>query len=146
MRLWSLHPEYLDTKGLLALWRESLLAQKVLQGSTKGYRNHPQLHRFRQQKDPLASIAVYLMEVWLEADRRGYHFDAGKIAKHEHVASIPVNTGQLAYEFRHLLAKLRLRDIEAYARLKQEKTLRVHPLFTEIAGGIESWEVVPAGG
>jgi len=30
MRLWSLHPRYLDAKGLVALWREGLLAQKVL--------------------------------------------------------------------------------------------------------------------
>ena len=38
MRLWSIHPKYLGTKGLVALWREALLAQKVLQGNTKGYK------------------------------------------------------------------------------------------------------------
>jgi hypothetical protein len=32
MRLWSLHPEYLDANGLVALWREALLAQAFLQG------------------------------------------------------------------------------------------------------------------
>lgn len=32
MRLWSLHPSYLDAVGLVALWREGLLARKVLQG------------------------------------------------------------------------------------------------------------------
>lgn len=37
MRLWSIHPRYLDTKGLVALWRETLLlAQAVLFGNTKG--------------------------------------------------------------------------------------------------------------
>jgi len=30
MRLWSIHPKYLDRQGLLAVWRESLLAQSVL--------------------------------------------------------------------------------------------------------------------
>lgn len=30
MRLWSIHPCYLDSKGLIALWRESLLAQACL--------------------------------------------------------------------------------------------------------------------
>ncbi len=50
MRLWSLHPKYLDRQGLLAVWREGLLAQKVLQGKTKGYKNHPQLKRFQQQE------------------------------------------------------------------------------------------------
>ncbi|HKX52383.1 MAG TPA: pyrimidine dimer DNA glycosylase/endonuclease V [Nitrosospira sp.] len=37
MRLWTLHPRYLDTKGLVAAWREALLAQKVLSGLTSGY-------------------------------------------------------------------------------------------------------------
>ena len=69
MRLWSLHPRYLDAKGLVALWREALLAQKVLHGNTKGYRNHPQLTRFKQQQNPLAAIAAYLREVQREAPR-----------------------------------------------------------------------------
>lgn len=43
MRLWSLHPQYLDAKGLVALWREGLLAQAVLAGQTRGYKRHPQL-------------------------------------------------------------------------------------------------------
>ncbi|MGP9584395.1 pyrimidine dimer DNA glycosylase/endonuclease V, partial [Micrococcaceae sp. AOP34-BR2-30] len=30
MRLWSLHPEVLDRQGLIAGWREALLAQAVL--------------------------------------------------------------------------------------------------------------------
>lgn len=47
MRIWSLHPKYLDTKGLVALWRETLLAQHVLSGKTKRYKNHPQLARFK---------------------------------------------------------------------------------------------------
>ena len=29
MRLWSLHPRYLDRQGLTALWREGLLARAV---------------------------------------------------------------------------------------------------------------------
>ena len=41
MKLWSIHPKYLDAKGLVALWREALLAQKVLDGKTEGYKNHP---------------------------------------------------------------------------------------------------------
>ena len=51
MRIWSLHPQYLDRQGLTAAWREGLLAQKVLTGTTKGYRNHPQLRRFRAAGD-----------------------------------------------------------------------------------------------
>ena len=144
MRLWSLHPRYLDAKGLVALWREALLAQKVLQGETQGYRNHPQLTRFKQQKNPLAAIASYLREVQNEADKRGYHFDASKIAQHPPAGIIPVTDGQLAHEFSHLGAKLKARDARAYARLQCEKILQTHPLFEQIKGGVESWERVPA--
>ncbi len=34
MRLWTLHPKYLDPRGLVALWREALFAQAVLRGWT----------------------------------------------------------------------------------------------------------------
>jgi len=44
MRIWSLHPKYLDSKGMVALWREALLAKQVLLNKTKGYKNHPQLN------------------------------------------------------------------------------------------------------
>jgi hypothetical protein len=140
MRLWSLHPRHLDAKGLVALWREGLLAQKVLAGQTRGYRNHPQLERFKRQADPSAAIAAYLTEVQREAARRGYHFDAGKIAAHGKVARIAVNDGQLVYEFEHLKKKLAVRDPAAYAGLPARPEL--HPLFREVAGGIEEWEVV----
>lgn len=56
MRLWSVHPKYLDTRGLTACWREGLLARKVLLGQTKGYRNHPQLIRFRNTQNPVAAV------------------------------------------------------------------------------------------
>jgi len=143
MRLWSLHPRYLDSKGLVALWREALLAQKVLKGETKGYRNHPQLLRFKQQKNPVAAIAGYLQEVQQEAATRGYHFDASKIAAHKSVKNIPVTDGQLEYEFAHLEAKLRVRDPVACERLQKVKVLLIHPLFKRVKGGIEVWEIVP---
>ena len=122
------------------LWREGLLAQKVLAGNTKGYRNHPQLNRFKQQADPLQAIAGYLAEVQREAARRGYRFDAGKIAPHGQVARIAVNDGQLAYELAHLREKLRLRDRIAHDRLPA--AVEAHPSFEVVAGGVEDWEVV----
>ncbi|HLW43123.1 MAG TPA: pyrimidine dimer DNA glycosylase/endonuclease V, partial [Candidatus Acidoferrales bacterium] len=78
MRLWSLHPSHLDGKGLVALWREGLLAQNVLRGKTKGYRFHPQLNRFRATKKPVIAIGTYLRAVAEEAKSRGYSFDASK--------------------------------------------------------------------
>lgn len=139
MRLWSLHPRHLDAKGLVALWREGLLAQKVLAGATRGYHHHPQLDRFKRQSDPLAAIAGYLVEVQCEAARRGYNFDAGKIAPCGKAAHIPVNEGQLAYEFEHLKRKLAMRDPAALSR--QPAQPEPHPLFRVVAGGIEEWEV-----
>lgn len=141
MRLWSLHPRYLDAKGLVALWREALLAQKVLRGDTQAYRNHPQLIRFKQQANSVAAIAAYLREVQREASRRGYHFDASKIAVCESVALISVTDGQMAYELAHLKAKLKVRDVGALARLEQVSPLQPHPLFEVAAGEVADWEI-----
>ena len=106
MRLWSLHPAYLDSRGLVALWREALLAQAVLVGRTKGYRRHPQLSRFRDRNDPPASIAAYLKAVHEEATARGYNFDAGRIVSSCAAGRIDVPAGQIALEWTHLMKKL----------------------------------------
>jgi hypothetical protein len=142
MRIWSLHPQHLDAKGLVALWRETLLAQKVLLGATKGYRNHPQLERFKKHPDPLAAIGAYLHEVQCEAQRRGYKFDAGKILRTGMTTGIVVTDGQVAYELAHLLAKLKVRDKVAYEKLAHIGQPSIHPLFTIASGEIEAWEVV----
>lgn len=145
MRLWSLHPQYLDTKGLLALWREGLLAQKVLAGKTRGYRNHPQLDRFKAHPSPRKAIGRYLLEVWKEARRRGYAFDRSKVKNaREPVPLMAVTRGQLRYEWNHLGKKLKKRDP---ARLKAMKTIRVflsHPLMRKVSGGISEWEKGPS--
>ena len=75
MRLWSLHPRYLDPQGLVALWREALLAQAVLGGKTRGYQHHPQLERFRALVAPRSAVSAYLKAVHAEAVIRGYSFD-----------------------------------------------------------------------
>lgn len=142
MRLWSLHPRYLDAKGLVALWREGLLAQKVLAGATKGYRHHPQLARFRAQRNPSGAIAGYLREVQREAASRGYHFDATKIGRASRVR-LTVTRGQLAYEFAHLRAKLAARDPEALRRIAGLARPEPHPLFDVVSGEVEAWEVLP---
>ncbi len=144
MRLWTLHPRYLDAAGLTACWREGLLAQKVLQGGTKGYTAHPQLARFRATPDPLAAVAAYLSAVHAEATERGYRFDAAKIGavelEREAVPSIPATTGQLAHEWSHLLAKLRARDPRRYDALLIVAAPEPHPLFTLEDGPVADWE------
>jgi len=140
MRLWSLHPSLLDPKGLVALWREGLLAQKVLQGKTKGYRCHPQLHRFRQSGKPPSAISTYLWAIHDEAIRRGYSFDASKIALERRPVSLTVTQGQLAFEHEHLKEKLRQRDPKRFRDLCRTRPITAHPLFVVVTGEIESWE------
>src|SRR6185369_10189355 len=129
MRLWSLHPSLLDAKGLVALWREALLAQKVLQGKTVGYRAHPQLLRFRQSTEPLEAISTYLWTVHDEATRRGYAFDAAKIALPRQSLSLTVTQGQLAFEWEHLQTKLRQRDPKWLRVVRRTRDIQPHPLF-----------------
>lgn len=140
MRLWTLHPQYLDPAGLVALWREGLLAQKVLSGATVGYRQHPQLHRFRAASDPMAAIAEYLRVVCAEADRRGYRFDRGKIGADPSMSPIEATDGQLRFEWQHLLAKVRRRNPVYSSKLEGVDAPETHPLFHLVAGPIADWE------
>lgn len=140
MRLWTLHPKYLDVKGLTGLWREGLLARAVLGGATKGYTNHPQLARFKTHPEPLAAIDVYLQAVLADSRRRGYHFDASKIDEHVHASQIQETNGQLEYEWAHLLKKLEGRDRELWQKLQSLPTAVPHPLFAIIDGAIQPWE------
>ena len=140
MRLWTLHPSYLDAKGLVALWREALLAQKVVQGGTKGYRHHPQLTRFRAAPDPPAALAAYLAAVHEEAAQRGYTFDAGKISSRRFAGTLDETEGQLRYEWAHLLRKLAQRDPARYAAAQAIVVPDPHPLFRIVPGDVQPWE------
>ena len=142
MRLWTLHPKYLDAKGLVALWREALLAQKVLQSKTKGYRHHPQLTRFKTQQKPVAVLAAYLKEVHAEAKRRGYTFDRSKIARAKLAVRISETDGQLLYEWKHLRRKLKQRAPQVLASHRDISTPDPHPIFRVVSGEIREWEVV----
>ena len=139
MRIWTVHPSCLDAKGLVALWREALLAQAVLRGRTRGYRHHPQLDRFRAHATPLGSVAEYLRVVCAEAQARGYRFDRAKISRARCAAAMAVTSGQLAYEWQHLLEKLRRRDPARFATVSRTPPTP-HPLFHIVPGPIETWE------
>ncbi len=148
MRLWSLHPSMLDRQGLVACWREALLAQAVLLGRTRGYTAHPQLERFKAHTDPEGAIGAYLLEIHMEAVARGYRFDATRIVHSPTaggVSLIPVTFGQLGFELSHLRAKLFQRSPEFLAEHAPvleatEQFIPVHPVFTAVPGTIESWE------
>ncbi|HET9765674.1 MAG TPA: pyrimidine dimer DNA glycosylase/endonuclease V [Thermoanaerobaculia bacterium] len=139
MRLWTLHPKYLDPQGLVALWREALLAQRVLEGRTRGYRNHPQLERFRESPDPLAAIASYLLSVQHEATARGYAFNASLIARRREHPQMTATTGQLHFEARHLRAKLAARSPHLVRGVGARRP-DPHPLFRVVTGALAPWE------
>jgi hypothetical protein len=140
MRIWSLHPKYLDTKGLVALWRESLLAKKVLEGKTKGYKYHPQLNRFKNSGDAIGCINRYLTAVYENSLERGYNFNKDKIGPETISARLTVTQGQMRFEMDHLLKKLEKRDPEQFHRMSHIVKIEAHPLFRIIDGETEEWE------
>ena len=144
MRLWTINFKYLDAKGLVALWREALLAKNVLEGLTKGYKNHPQLIRFYTHQNSIDAINAYLLEVYKEACARGYKFDVAKVGKFdaENLSKIAVTRGQIEYEFSFLQEKLKLRDLKKYKENLNVKNIEISTIFTEIDGDIEPWEKV----
>jgi hypothetical protein len=143
MRLWSIHPKYLDSRGLVALWREGLLAKAVLEGKTRGYRNHPQLERFRQARNPAAAISTYLSFVLEEALGRGMNFNGSKLDKKPFRGMIPVREGQIEYEFLHLQRKLSARGRKAP---RKPARIEANPVFRAVPGsGTESWEKIGRG-
>ncbi|MDR7233908.1 pyrimidine dimer DNA glycosylase/endonuclease V [Agrococcus sp. BE272] len=137
MRLWSLHPGLLDRQGLIACWREALLAQAVLAGRTSGYTRHPQLQRFQEQPDPVASIGAYLSGIAAVAEVRGYRFDRSRIDAPGPAQRMTVSDGQLAFEWRHLRAKMAARSPE---RLRLARHPVPHPLFEVERGPVAEWE------
>jgi hypothetical protein len=140
MRLWTLHPSYLDSKGLVALWREALLAQKVLMGETRGYTAHPQLVRFRAHSEPMAMIAAYLHGVKVEAERRGFRFDAARIVAPPFPGLVEETVGQLQFEWSHLLGKLKKRTPALYEEYQRIELPAAHPLFRIVPGEKKAWE------
>lgn len=145
MRLWTISFKYLDAKGLVALWREALLAKNVLAGLTKGYKNHPQLDRFYAHENALEAVNAYLAEVYAQACARGYKFDAAKVVGEfdaRNLAKISVARGQIEYEFAFLQKKLKMRDFKAYERNLSVKNIEIAGVFEEVAGGTSPWEKV----
>jgi hypothetical protein len=140
MRLWSLHPKYLDPQGLVALWREALLARAVLRGETRGYRHHPQLERFNAHQSPRLAINAYLGSIHEEATSRGYEFDRTKIGPIRVVPRMVLSSGQLSHEWQHLLRKLSVRSPSLHAKWRLVSRPAHHPMFRVRPGPKASWE------
>jgi hypothetical protein len=145
LRLWTIHPSYLDAVGLVAAWREGLLARKVLEGGTLGYVHHPQLLRFKGCADPRRSILKYLHELLIEARARAYSFDESKIGGFDpgYAERIAVNDAQIRYELELLKWKLAGRSPGDLGRLPAGGgAIRLNGAFSERPGPIEAWERV----
>lgn len=135
-----MHPRQLDRQALVACWRETLLAQAVLAGRTKGYTRHPQLTRFRSTSGDETLVGAYLTGLADEADQRGYRFDRTRIiAPARPEPCLTVSDGQLAYEWEHLLAKLERRSPEEWEGWR-DASPEPHPLFEVVPGPIADWE------
>lgn len=142
MRLWTLHPKYLDPQGLVALWREGLLARAVLRGETRGYKHHPQLERFGSHATPRLAINAYLAAIHAESVARGYDFARSKVGPVRHVQPIAVASGQIRHEWSHLLQKLSVRSPALFNQWRDLAEPECHPLFLSCPGPVASWERV----
>jgi hypothetical protein len=134
----------MDARGLVALWREALLAQAVLIGRTRGYTRHPQLARFRRSASPPDTIAHYLRAIYAESFRRGYCFDPARLGPAGSVQPLAATRGQFDYEWFHLKAKHSVRAPEWLAGLKPASSPKAHPLFRIVPGPVADWEVSKA--
>ena len=140
MRLWTLNPKYLDPIGLVALWRQALLAQAVLAGKTVGYRNHPQLIRFINSSSHQGTISDYLKYVFREAQTRNYQFDYSRILDYPNFSQIETTESQLLFEWNHLICKLKIRSPQIAKKWKNIIVPDPHPLFVIVPGKVELWE------
>ena len=149
MRIWSIHPKYLDSKRLGAQWREALLCRNVLKGMTTGYKSHPQFLRIAKHPNPIAFINAYLGTIYYEASHRGYRYDLSKIEKVDlrDVEQMKVTCGQVSYEFIHNQHKIKdSKNTEKYdlnENLTQTPSgchIEVNHLFIKVPGEIENFE------
>lgn len=136
MRLWTIHPEYLDNKQLSTLWRDTLLAKNVLSGLTKHHKSDSQLNRFQNHPIPRKAINFYLSIIWEESQNRNMPFDESKFSKTslKEKEFIEVNTGQVSFEFKRLKQEQKNDIIQIPAKIK------IHPLFKSVNGPVEVWE------
>ena len=55
---------------------------------------------------------------------------------------LKVMSGQMDYEVKHLLKKLKVRDPKKFKEIRSIKVFEPHPLFKITPGKIEKWEII----
>ena len=145
MRIWSLHPQYLDQKGLGGQWEEGIIAQNTLFFQEGKYLNYPVLHRVKAHQEPVAWIGMYLNEILKEANvNRGYNYNDQLIKQLKPTLPMPVTRGQLYYEWTLLQGRLQKRDPVKMSLNDgvDINNIKANPMFYVIDGDIEDWERV----
>jgi hypothetical protein len=139
MRIWTVHPRYLDVKGFVALWRETLLGMETLKKHVKcqhyiPWYKHPQLAPFKAQSDPILYISNYLYLVLEESRRRNYNFDGSKLDAIPYCENLPLIKASrevLVHEWLVCLGRYRVRSPKWFEEVKDISPLEVdpHPLY-----------------
>jgi hypothetical protein len=156
MRLWSIHPKYYDDSALARCIGEGLGGLRALCGLQKMHRNHPQLERFKKAAFCKHVLAEYIYCCHSESlvREKAYNFDFDVMYDYLEGAvegvNLPVTTGQIQYECKLLLAKMRSRSkggknrqyIELLRNDINRNQVELHPLFYAVPGPVESWEKV----
>lgn len=148
MRLWSIHPKYLDSKRLVTQWREALLCRAILDGKTKGYKEHPHFLRVKSHSQPYYFINSFLYVIWEEGKQRKFQFDKSKLMENlvqkyeEPLQLMEVTEGQVQYEFDFLQKKFGEFHIQYIKNLQNfnDFGIEVNPCFIKIFGDIMNFE------
>lgn len=150
MRLWSLHPSYLDKQALQVCWADALQAleyYKQERAYMKGITNdlspyfYPCLDRFRMTGSPIAHITNYLHGLCDESERRNTPFGRAKLPEFTPGLRLKVTDGQIAREEKLLLLQLnRRKQTQLWMDLFVAEYVQPHPLFEIVSGPVEPWE------
>jgi hypothetical protein len=141
MRIWSIHPKYLDSKELLNLWNETIQAKNEFLTKFSGHFSNKQLERFLDLKNPLEAINSYMSSIYREAVKRDFSVDDSFMDwDFDDSIQIPVTAGQISHEISKLKSRLRERDEKKLQKLNGRTFLELHPIFYSVPGTIEEWE------
>ena len=140
-RIWSLHPKYLDGIEIFFLWRNCIMAKKILDGTEKVNRKFPHLARFESSSNPIGAINIYLSEVYKIASTHGKNFKLDKFDDSFKDISLNVTKGQMEYEVELFKKKLRNRSSDTNALIFKIKIIEPNPLFKVVEGNKEAWDI-----
>lgn len=153
MRLWTIHPKYLDGKRLTSQWKEGIQMMHIWKeigenpepAKRLGYVSHPQVRRLSNllvADSGLISLLLHqhLTAVHEESVQRSYSFNKKLIddlaPDCKNAPKVYVTMGQVAYEF----ALMATKNNEWSQKVAIDPYMLCNPIFQVVSGSIESWE------